>query len=136
MPFVRPGKLEDLPQLSSFDEWNQATEASIRDGECFVAGHDSEVLAYGIFNHAFCKRAFVAVIFVHPEHRRTGLGSALITHMESISDQNKLWISTNIENLAMQRTLQRLGYRLSGVVDNLGDLPELFYFKTVGSDGS
>ncbi len=131
MVFVRQAILEDLKQLSSFDEWKQATEASIRAGECFVAGHDTEIQAYGIFNHSFCGRACAAVIFVHPEHRRAGLGSALIKHMESETGQNKLWISTNIENLAMQRTLQRLGYRLAGVINNMAELPELFYFKMV-----
>ena len=51
--------------------------------------------------------------------------------MESETDQEKLWISTNIENLSMQRTLQRLGYRLAGVISNMAELPELFYFKVV-----
>ncbi len=131
MVFVRQAILEDLDPLSSFDEWKQATEASIRAGECLVAGHDTEIQAYGIFNHSFCGRACAAVIFVHPTHRRTGLGSALIKHMESETDQEKLWISTNLENLAMQRTLQRLGYRLAGVINNMAELPELFYFKVV-----
>lgn len=133
MPFVRQAEPADFEQLASFDEWNQATEESIRAGECFVAGHNTTILAYGIFNRAFCRRPFVATIFVHPDHRQTGLGSALINHIESITDQDQLWISTNIENLAMQRTLQKLGFRLSGVINNLGKLPELFYFKAVHS---
>ncbi len=129
MPFVRSAEPGDLEQLSSFDEWKQATEKAIRAGECLVAGHDTEVLAYGIFNRSFCGRPFVATIFVHPEHRRTGLGTVLLRHIESITERNELWTSTNIENLGMQRTLQKLGFRLCGVVNDLAELPELFYCK-------
>ncbi len=136
MPFVRPTELGDLKQLAAFDEWRQATEESIGAGECFVAGHEADVLAYGIFNRSFFGRPFVATIFVHPDHRRTGLGSMLIKHFESIADYKQLWISTNIENLGMQRTLQSLGFRLSGVVHDLADLPELIYFKVLDTGNS
>ena len=133
MTFVRQAELTDLKQLGGFDEWRQATEASIGAGECFVAGHDTDVVAYGIFNRSFFGRPFVATIFVHPDHRQTGLGTALINHFVSIADYRQLWISTNIENLGMQRTLQNLGFRLSGVVHNLAELPELVYLKVLDS---
>ncbi len=44
--FVRRAEPTDLDQLAGFDEWRQATEEPIRAGECFVAGHDADVLAY------------------------------------------------------------------------------------------
>ena len=131
MLFVRRAEPEDLEQLGGFDEWHQATEESIRAGECFVVGHDTDVLAYGILNRSFCGRPFVGTIFVHPDHRQTGLGTALLKHFESIADYRQLWISTNIENLGMQRALHKLGFRLAGVINNLGELPELFYFKAM-----
>ena len=129
MPFVRTAKPGDLDQLAGFDEWKQATSQTVDAGECFVAGHDTDVLAYAIFNRRFFGRPFVATVFVHSEHRHSGLGSALMRHIESITDHKQLWTSTNIENLAMQGTLCKLGFRLSGVVDNLAELPELVYFK-------
>ncbi len=129
MPFVRVAQPGDLDQLTGFDQWKQATRQTIDAGECFVAGHDTDVLAYAIFNRRFFGRPFVATVFVHPEHRRSGLGSGLMRHIESITDHKQLWTSTNIENLAMQGTLCKLGFRLSGVVDNLAELPELVYYK-------
>ena len=51
-------------------------------------------------------------------------------------DGPKLWVSTNIENLAMQAVLHRRGYRLVGVVDELGDVPELFYVKVLDGTSS
>ncbi len=131
MPFVRQAELDDVGQLAGFDEWKQATEDAVRAGECFVAGHDTAVLAYAIFNRRFFGRPFVATVFVHAEHRRTGLGSALIRHIASITEHKQLWTSTNVENLAMQCTLGALEFRLSGVVHNLAELPELVYFKQI-----
>jgi hypothetical protein len=42
----------------------------------------------------------------------------------------KLFTSTNLSNLPMQGIMSKLGYRPSGVIENLdpGD-PELIYFK-------
>ena len=133
MLFVRQATQDDLDALSSFDEWKGATEDRIRSGCCHVAGFEDRVLAYGILDRSFCQRPIIAVVFVHPEHRRSGLGSALISHFESLSTEEKLWVSTNIENLAMQGALHKHGYHLAGVVNNLGPIPELFYFKVVRS---
>ena len=135
MPFVRQAQLSDNEQLVAFDEWKQATEESILTGECFVAGHDTAILAYGIFNRKFFRRPFIATIFVHREHRQTGLGTALIQHMETLADYKQIWTSTNIENLGMQRTLHKLGFRLSGVINHLADLPELCYHKDLSRGG-
>ena len=46
MSFVRRAVPGDREQLASFDEWDRATDEAIAAGECFVAGHDRDVLAY------------------------------------------------------------------------------------------
>ncbi len=58
MPFVRLAQPGDLGQLAGFDEWKQATAQTVDAGECFVAGHDTDVLAYAIFNRRFFGRPF------------------------------------------------------------------------------
>ncbi|MEE8155250.1 MAG: GNAT family N-acetyltransferase [Phycisphaerales bacterium] len=131
MLFVRQATLDDLPVLKAFDEWKVVTDAKIQSGHCFVAGLDDRPLAFGILDHSFLHRPVISVLFVHPDHRRAGLGSALITHFESVTKEPKLWISTNIENLAMQGALHKHGYSLAGVINNLGAIPELFYFKVI-----
>jgi hypothetical protein len=57
-------------------------------------------------------------------------------HFESLTETPKLWISTNIENLPMQRVLHKHGYGLAGVINELGALPELFYFKQINAPTS
>ena len=131
MLFVRQATLDDLPALTAFDEWKVVTDAKIQSGHCFVAGFDDRPLAFGILDRSFLNRPVISVLFVHPDHRRAGLASALITHFESVTKEPKLWISTNIENLAMQGALHKHGYSLAGVINNLGAIPELFYFKMI-----
>ena len=110
MPFVRQATPGDLGALRSFDEWKVVTEERITAGDCFVAGLQDRVLAYGILDRSFCQRQFIAILFVHPEHRHRGLGSALIGHFESLTTDEKLWVSTNIENRNMQGALHKNGY--------------------------
>jgi ribosomal protein S18 acetylase RimI-like enzyme len=70
------------------------------------------------------------MVYIDSDHRRRGVGTALIRHMESQCRTAKLFTSTNESNLEMQSLLAKLGYQPSGVIHNLdeGD-PELVYFK-------
>jgi GNAT superfamily N-acetyltransferase len=136
MHFVRQATLDDLPTLGVFDEWKAASEERVRAGHCYVAGTDGPALAFGVLDRSFMNRSFIAILFVHPGHRRVGLASHLIRHFETLSETPKLWISTNIENLPMQRVLHKHGYGLAGVVNELGALPELFYFKQINASVS
>ena len=132
--FVRSATESDIAAVAVFDEWNRA-ERAIRAGTCFVAGIDYDVvLAYGTLAPTFFARPFVATIFVHPDHRRAGLGETLLRHFISITDHAQLWISTNSENIAMQGLLAKLGFRESGIVHNLAELPELIYVKEVRAE--
>jgi ribosomal protein S18 acetylase RimI-like enzyme len=130
--FVRQAHLDDLAAVKSFDEWDSCSEARIQAGECYVAGFEEPPIGFALFDRSFFHRPFVSILFVHPEHRHRGLGSAMLGHLESIVTDDKLWISTNVENLAMQRMLHKRGYELSGVVNNLAALPELVFVKRLG----
>jgi len=133
-PFVRAATPDDLAAAQSFDEWDVVNEQRIADGECWVAGFENEILAYGILDRSFMKRRFVAILFVHPEHRHRGLGRAMLRHFESLVADEKLWISTNIENLAMHRMLHDHGYVQAGVINGLGRVPELYFYKEAAGE--
>jgi len=133
--FVRAATADDASTLRAFDEWNVVTAERIAGGECFAAGFaDAAPLAYGILDRSFMGRRFVAILFVHPDHRHRGLGRALLAHFETVVTRDrprdgKLWISTSIENLPMQRLLHQRSYVSAGVVDGLGRVPELFFYR-------
>ena len=103
---------------------------SVREGITFVAVADGNVLGYSVLEHSFFDRGFVALLIVHPDHRRAGVGSALVRHVESLCKSDRVFTSTNESNLPMRSLLHKLGYKRSGKVDDLdpGD-PELIYSR-------
>ena len=127
--FVRQATVADLPRLSAL-EW-PVRDGAVRAGECYVASVGGEVVGYAMFNHAFLKRAYVPIVFVQTDHRRRGVASALLTHVEGLVTQPKIWCSANAENLPMQHLLHKAGYQLSGLVHDLGHVPELIYHKRI-----
>jgi ribosomal protein S18 acetylase RimI-like enzyme len=139
---IRPAAEGDVETLCSFDSVarqeggrREYIRRSVAGGDCHVAAAGGEVIGYGVLGHTFYQQGFVEMLYVHPGHRRRGVGAALLRHMESLCRSPKLFTSTNLSNLPMQSLLNRAGYTLSGVIHNLdeGD-PELVYFKRPRQD--
>lgn len=133
---IREANPSDLEALCAFDqiarhngERRAFLQHALSGSNCHVAV-DPRVLGYAILEYTFFEQGFVSLLYIDPERRRSGLGSALMRHLESLCRTDKLFTSTNLSNLPMQSLLARLGYRLSGVIHDLdeGD-PELVYVK-------
>jgi ribosomal protein S18 acetylase RimI-like enzyme len=134
---VRPAVLSDVPAIEAVDPV-ASTDAGRRGligervaaGQTLVALDGPAVVGYVVLEHAFFGRGFVALLCVHPARRREGIGRTLMRHAEGACRTPRIFTSTNRSNLPMQRLLEGLGYRLSGMVDDLdpGD-PELFYSR-------
>ena len=73
---------------------------------------------------------FVSLLCVGESSRRSGVGTALMQHCETTCRTKKLFSSTNLSNAPMHALFSQLGFRVSGMVDDLdpGD-PEVFYCK-------
>jgi GNAT superfamily N-acetyltransferase len=137
----RTAQHSDVDAIISFDPIAQQEQQrvefirrSIDQGVCHVALIDDQPVAYGVLVYTFFGNAFIDLLYVASDHRRQGVGAALMGYLESISQGDKLFTSTNLSNLRMQALLQKLNYALSGVIHNLdeGD-PELVYFKRLTS---
>ena len=131
MSFARAALASDLPAVAAFDPWRMVTPQTLTAGECFVAGHGDSAEAYAIRTHWFHGRPFVSMLFVRPESRRSGLGSVLMEFMEQDSHGIRLWVSTNLDNVPMQRLLQKRGYEICGVIEKLDKIPELVFSKAL-----
>ena len=129
MPFVRLATSADLAALQAFDQMYEATASAIKAGTCIVAGFDDAVLAYAIVGRSFFTRRFVEFVFVHPDHRQKGLANALLAFAEAQFPQEAVWISTSVGNQPMQTVLHRRGYKCSGIIHDLAEVPELIYHK-------
>ena len=136
---IRLAETKDIAAICSFDQLaegdeNRRTfiENSVRSGVAYVAILDSGIVGYVVLEYTFYAQGFIAMLYVHSDHRRKGIASALVRHVESICKTDKLFTSTNESNLPMQALMVKLGYVPSGVISNLdeGD-PELVYFKRI-----
>ena len=110
---------------------------AIKAGQCLVARMEDAPVGFAVLNQSFYGHAFIALLIVHPEHRRWGVATALIRHIESVCPMEKLFTSTNESNEPMQRLCETLGFVRSGYIENLdaGD-PEIVFFKRVRGDGA
>jgi len=137
---LRRANNEDIQPICSFDQIAINNEENRRDfiaksiesGVCFVAEIDGKVVGYTVFDYTFYSNGMIDMLYIYPEHRRQGIGTKLVKHVELICKTEKLFTSTNQSNLPMQRLLNKLGYVASGFIDNLDeDDPEIVYFKRV-----
>lgn len=134
---IRPAIENDIEVLCSFDQIAQRENERrefihrvVTSGECFVAVTDGKAIGYGVLSYTFYYNGCIDMLYVHSDHRRSGAGTALMQHLESLCQTPKLFTSTNLSNLPMQSLLAKLGYVLSGVIHNLDeDDPEIVYFK-------
>ncbi|MCK4414210.1 MAG: GNAT family N-acetyltransferase [Candidatus Eisenbacteria sp.] len=133
---IRPAIAEDIAAICACDHLagEPARRRFIRDavasGTADVAEREARVIGYAVLDYSFYGHGFIAMLYVHPAHRRAGVGAGLIRHVETRCKTAKLFTSTNERNRPMQALLVKLGYSPSGVINNLdeGD-PEIVYFK-------
>jgi len=136
MPLIRSAVGSDIDEICSFDhiaersdERRDFIQRAVADGNCHIA-IDEGIAGYAVLEYSFYQTGFVSMLYIHPNRRGQGIGTALMQHLEAVCRTEKLFTSTNLSNLRMQSLLARLGYKLSGVIHDLdeGD-PELVYVK-------
>jgi ribosomal protein S18 acetylase RimI-like enzyme len=121
----------DLEAINSFDIFTGDRSLDIERGECFVAVEEEQVAGFVVFNHSFYLKPFIQFLCVAPKLRRRGLAAKLLEHVEGLCDEDKLFTSTESDNLPMLKLFNRRGYRVSGVIENLQERAEVVFCKTV-----
>lgn len=103
---------------------------AIINREVIVARISAERVGFGIINRSFFEHYFVALLVVHPDHRRQGIATEIMRYVEKTCPDNKLFTSTNQSNTTARLLLARLGYIQSGEIHNLDNAdPEIIYVK-------
>ena len=133
---IRPAQNSDVEAICAFDQRVGEEESrrpfirrSIENGCCYIA-EEGAIMGYAVLEYSFFELGFIAMLYVHENFRRHGVGTALMEHIEGICTTEKLFTSTNLSNIPMQSLLMKLGYEESGIVHGLDeDDPELFYRK-------
>jgi GNAT superfamily N-acetyltransferase len=132
---VRLARLSDLSALEDLDPGRAASMSEwIEAGHIHVAVEAERAVGFAVMTRTFFERAFVELLMVAPSHRRRGVATAILRHLEARCSTADLWTSTNESNQPMRALLVAEGYTPSGTVEGLdeGD-PELFFRKRVGS---
>lgn len=109
---------------------NYLIEVANRSG-LFVAYADGSPVGFACLDDRhFFRTPFVSLLVVHPDHRRLGIGQALVDRLQREAIGKRLFTSTNQSNGPMMAFLKTNGFVLCGQVQGLdeGD-PELIYFK-------
>jgi GNAT superfamily N-acetyltransferase len=120
----------DLTAILAFDGApGRATEASdaVVSGRCSVARIGDELVGFCV-GGTFFGHDFLELLVVTAEHRRQGVGTALVEGFVARSSGAKVFTSTNASNGPMRALCERLGFVEAGTIDHLdeGD-PEVVY---------
>lgn len=120
------------PRVADTQGRREFHERAFGASETLVARHQGEVVGCAVFDRSFFEQPFISLLYVDPVHRRGGIATAIVRHVESICPGEKLFTSTNESNAAMHAFCGALGFAPSGRIDNLdeGD-PEIVYCKRV-----
>lgn len=138
---IRKAKTADLPVLASFDTVTSGLDRRVEEiktatlqGRCWVyADGAAPPSGYAIFDDNFFGRPCVRLVYVAPDSRRRGVGSQLISHLEKLGGQDRIFTSANQNNEAMRALLTRLGYQQCGEIHAIEDKdPELVFVRYLG----
>jgi ribosomal protein S18 acetylase RimI-like enzyme len=107
-------------------------ESAIAGGECLVnVGSSGEIDGVVITNvRSFFGRDFVKLLVVAAQHRRAGIGRALLQAATATTGTDVIFASTNESNTAMRALFEREDWTLSGTLTGIdeGD-PELVFWR-------
>lgn len=116
----------------------EIVDDAVSAGECLVyATPEGDVAGLVITAvGSFYGRDFIRLIVVSPNHRRSGIGAALMQSAASQATTEVVFTSTNESNFTMRQLLTRNGWTFSGALTGLdeGDPELVFWTAEKGSN--
>ena len=134
---IRPAFPSGTPSLLLLDtarprlpERQRFIENAVSTNTCFVAIMERIIVGYAVLEYTFYGYGFISMVMVSSDHRRQGVGQALLGYVEKACTTPKIFTSTNSSNLAMRCLLSKLGYTFCGLIRELDpDDAEWVYMK-------
>ncbi len=137
---IRLAELTDLSWLTAHDRhiaWEEC-ERSVRLRRVLVLSEaDGGLVGWLRWNLFWDNTPFMNMLYLLPESRRQGHGSALVAHWEGLmagAGYRRVLTSTQADEEG-QRFYRRLGYRDAGALFLPGEAAELIFMKDLTADG-
>jgi GNAT superfamily N-acetyltransferase len=100
---------------------------ALLEGRMRVVWDGTRVVGYSVMAPWWFGAAFLQLVYVAREHRRSGLGQLLVEDVENLAPR-PIFTSTNETNLPMRRLLDARHWVRCGYLDSLDENdPEVFY---------
>ncbi|CAA9221385.1 MAG: hypothetical protein AVDCRST_MAG56-464 [uncultured Cytophagales bacterium] len=99
--------------------------------EVRVAILEGSIAGYVTFNHSFYQKPFIQYLNVKAPYRKQGVGQALIESVEGRCGNEKLFTSTESNNLPMLRMLEKRKFKVVGIIEQLQETAEIVYCKEI-----
>jgi GNAT superfamily N-acetyltransferase len=124
-----PGDLAAVLALDDRPDRETEVSEAVVSGRCSVAWMGDETVGFGV-RGTFFGHDFLELLVVAAEHRRQGVGAALVEAFVARSPGARVFTSTNASNAPMRALCERLGFVEAGRIDHLdeGD-PEVVYVR-------
>ena len=130
---IRSGTKEDLMQIEAFDEFGGNREREITNKCLKVYLTNNKVVGYisVVEDSCLCGHAYISFLCVHPQYRRQGIASKLLTNIETKYSDCKLFISTESNNPIMLDLIKKRDYILAGSLANINDdgSDEIYFYR-------
>ena len=131
---IRYGKQEDLIQIEAFDIFGGNRKQEILEQRLQVYISENKVIGYIslVENSCLFGHPLITFLCLHPQYRRQGIASTLLSAVEQRYIEQKLFISTESNNSIMLNLIKNREYILSGSLSGLNDdgSDEVYFYKT------
>ena len=130
---IRLGILADLDLINAFDDFAGDRSREIAEQRLRVYLVEDKPVAYitVLENSCLCGHPLISFLCVHPEYRRRGIASQLLTEVEAKYNQQKLFISTESNNSTMLKLIKQRNYSIAGSLAKINDdgSDEVYFYQ-------
>lgn len=130
---IRLGILADLNQIDAFDIFAGDRSREIAEQCLRVYLVEDKPVAYitTVENSCLCGHPLISFLCVHPEYRRQGIASQLLTEVETKYKHQKLFISTESNNSTMLKLIKQRNYLMAGSLAKINDdgSDEVYFYQ-------
>lgn len=133
MGTVRLAKPSDYKGLTEWDEFWGDRRQDMQRGELYVFTDGANgVIGYLSLSHStFLNYPFISAICVKESHRRSGVATAMLAHLDLLLERARHFTSTEPGNHPANELFLSTGYTVAGILThtNFDRSEEVFYVK-------